>query len=98
MFVSQRKYDDMVQRAIKAEASFYALKEQWNELVGRINAKGGAKFLRSATIQPVSQFTEAELTKLVLLCHPDKHEGKPMATEITQRLLAIKQNLTKEPA
>lgn len=88
MFVSQRKYDGMVQRAIKAEARLYALQGRWNGLVERINVKGGEKFLESATIQP--QFTKDELTKLVLLCHPDKHGGKPMANEITKKLLAIK--------
>ena len=96
MLVFQSKYEGVLKRAIRAEAHLYALQDQWNKLVLRVNAKGGESFLSKAVIRPVPQFTEDELAKLVLLCHPDKHDGKPMATEMTQKLLAIKRNFTKE--
>jgi hypothetical protein len=30
------------------------------------------------------------LGKLVILCHPDKHNGSQMATEVTQKLLQMR--------
>lgn len=108
MFVRRSTHDAMRERAVRAEAElfqlqlrFSALTKQWNDLVARINEKGGERFLKYATVQPKvqpAQFTEDEITKLIQLCHPDKHGGKPMATEMTQKLLALKGALTKEPA
>lgn len=65
------------------------LAKQWNELVEKINAKGGEDFL-NGNIKP---FTEDELTKLIQLCHPDKHGGKSMAVEMTQKLLQMKKDI-----
>lgn len=97
MFVRRSTYNEarwqcenMRERALNAERKFYALNEKWNALVSRINAKGGENFLENATIPKAAQFAEDDLTKLILLCHPDKHDGKPIATEMTQKLLALK--------
>ncbi len=64
------------------------LLRQWNELVRQINAKGGMEFLNGQ--QPKPQLTRDELAKLIALCHPDKHGGKQMANEMTQRLLELR--------
>lgn len=77
-------------------AQFLSLRVQWDELVVRINKKGGEDFLRHGSIYPtnptiaVTQFTDAELKKLLMLCHPDKHDGKPLAVEMTQKLNALR--------
>jgi len=100
MLVRQSKYDAMQMRAIKAEAKASAVMSQlvnlsvkWGALVDQINAKGGEHFLKNGTVHPV--LTKEDATKLIMLCHPDKHDGKPMATEMTQKLLALKTELTK---
>lgn len=95
MIVLQSTYNAMVKKAVSAEARFHALNVRWNALVDRINKKGGETFLKKAQIQQVPQFDEGEIAKLIQLCHPDKHDGKPMATEMTAKLLALKNKITK---
>ncbi len=36
------------------------------------------------------QFTKAEIRTLIQLCHPDKHDGKQSAVEITQKLIKLR--------
>jgi hypothetical protein len=95
MFVRRSTYDAMEKRALSAELRFYSLQGDWNALIRRINNLGGERFLKHATLQPTPHFSEDELTKLIMLCHPDKHDGKSMATEMTQRLLALKTSMEK---
>lgn len=96
MFVRQSTYDAKC-RAFDSVARLYyeevnelaALRQKWNALVGRINKLGGESFLKAP--KP-AQFTKEEIQKLILLCHPDKHDGKPMANEMTAKLLTMKGN------
>lgn len=37
-----------------------------------------------------SDFSDDDLKKLIMLCHPDKHNGKSIATEITTKLLLMR--------
>lgn len=39
-----------------------------------------------------NQFSKEEIKILINLCHPDKHDGKKSAQEITAKLLNIKAN------
>lgn len=32
------------------------------------------------------------LGKLIMLCHPDKHSGSKLSTEVTQQLLSLRKN------
>jgi hypothetical protein len=95
MFVLQGTYDKMRERAERAERGYFSLQRNWNQLVDKINEKGGEQFLQKATIPRVAQFSKEEIAKLIQLCHPDKHDGKPMAVEITQRLLDMKRAITE---
>ena len=36
------------------------------------------------------RFTEEDLKRLIVLCHPDKHDGKQMAVEMTDKLLKMR--------
>ncbi len=67
------------------------LTNKWNELVSLINSKGGQDFLNgrkpSMSTQSQSQFTQEDIKKLINLCHPDKHGGKNMASEMTAKLI-----------
>jgi hypothetical protein len=98
MFVRQSTYEKMHLRALLAEARVNIVSErhnakvrQWNDLVARINALGGEQFLRGGERQVAAQFTADELRSLIQLCHPDKHAGKPIATEMTTKLLAMRE-------
>lgn len=95
MFVRQSKYDDVYRRATIAELRLSALQDKWNSLIRQINKKGGEQFLSNATLTPAVPLNESEIVKLIQLCHPDKHDGKPMATEMTQKLLQLKNTITK---
>lgn len=91
MFVLKRTYEAALDRAVDAEAQLRRLGRKWDRLVDEINAKGGQQFLDHGTINPRQQFTQDEIEKLLDLCHPDKHGGKRMAVEITQKLLKMRE-------
>lgn len=92
MFVRQSTYDAKCLDLQIAKATLTMQIKKWNELVGRINKLGGMDFIRKGEqrAKQISQFTDDELTKLIQLCHPDKHDGKPMANEMTAKLLTMK--------
>lgn len=43
----------------------------------------------------VGGFTPEMLKKLIILCHPDKHNNNPTATEVTKTLLALRSKTQK---
>ncbi len=97
MFVRQSTYDKMKQRAEIAEAAYWEKRRECNKHIEEWNAmiKGYNKILSEVkTLRPFlnspKQFTQEEIQKLILLCHPDKHDGKPMAVELTQRLIKMR--------
>jgi len=38
------------------------------------------------------QLSAEDIKRLLMLCHPDKHGGKPMATEMTAKLLQLRKD------
>lgn len=64
------------------------LLSKWNDLVTKINDHGGdAIFDR----KPAStQFDKEDINRLLMLCHPDKHGGKEMATKMTAKLIKLR--------
>ena len=101
MTVRQSTYDKAVRQRTEAESSLFVLQlrysaladryseliAEWNALVKRINAKGGEQFLEGSSN---NQFTEDDIKKLLQLCHPDKHNGKQIAVDMTQKLLQLR--------
>lgn len=65
------------------------LMDQWNELVRKINRNGGQQFLDGRR-QVQLQFTKDELKSLLVLVHPDKHNGKETAVKLTQKILELR--------
>lgn len=100
MFVRQSTYNkalkkiNELQLALSINSSqldytvdaFHSLQARWNALVGRINEKGGEGFLEGES----AQLTQAEIRQLLQLCHPDKHDGKQLAVDMTHRLLQLR--------
>lgn len=67
------------------------LERKWASLVNQINRKGGQEFLdRGSMGGSKSKFSGQDLKSLITLCHPDKHKGSSLATEITQKLLEMR--------
>lgn len=105
MFVRKKKLDEAESNVARAtmmmmqylaeyqryKQKYQNLLKEWNELVERINKHGGDAIFHKA--RPNNQLDAAEIDKLINLCHPDKHNGKPMATEMTQKLLQLKKAL-----
>ncbi len=95
MFVLKSTYEEEVRERQKAERVFMHLHEQHeslidkhNRLVEKINEKGaGSDFLNG---QPDNRFSKDDIKRLISLCHPDKHQGKEAAKQMTQKLLEIK--------
>ena len=84
MFVRASKYERL-QRMAKE------LADRWSNIVDLINSKGGQNFLDNAVLNPKPQFSQEEIRKLISLCHPDKHDGRQIAIEMTQKLLQLKE-------
>lgn len=89
MFVLAKTAREWEARYYAAERERLTLLKEWNALVTKINAKGGAKFLDGPR-QTQEQFSDEDIKRLLMLCHPDKHGGKKMAEEMTQKLLALR--------
>lgn len=83
----QQQLIDALQALIDERDRYTKLLEQWNEMVERINAKGGAQFLNST---PTKVFTKEEIKLLIKLCHPDKHGNSEEANRITSKLLRLR--------
>lgn len=66
---------------------YSALLNEWNALVEKINAKGGKEFLNGA---PPPALTDKDIKAMLMLCHPDKHNGSKVASEITVKLLGMR--------
>lgn len=99
MFVTVAQYKEAldVAKARKRRAEAYEYEAErllvrWNDLVERINAKGGQEFLDRAVIpsETSSQFTQAEIMVLIRLCHPDRHNNSNASNDITKKLLALR--------
>ena len=97
MFVRASKYHELQVEFLTKHRKYTTLLDkynglldEWNDLINEINAKGGEAFLKGKN-QP-TQFTDEEIKKLLILCHPDKHNGKPLATEMTALLNKLKGN------
>ena len=87
MFVLAKTAREWQARYYDAELARQELLKEWNALVTKINAKGGAAFLDGAEQK---QLSDEDIKRLLMLCHPDKHGGKKMAEEMTQKLLALR--------
>ena len=90
MFISRGTYDGLLTKYSIMCLRYSNLKVEWNDLVERINAKGGEGFLKGSKEQ---QFSKSEIKQLLFLCHPDKHDNSSKATEITVKLLELRQEL-----
>lgn len=72
---------------MEIQVRYQILLNKWNDLVEIINSKGGEDFLHGE-IRP--QFNNDEINTLINLCHPDKHNNKKSAVQITQKLLELR--------
>lgn len=68
------------------------LLDEWNSLARQIKKHGGWQHMKACASgnKTVSGFTQDEINKLVILCHPDKHNGKQMAQDLTKKLIAMR--------
>lgn len=102
MFVRKSKYDDLELKYSMLEYEYKKVRFELSStivklstLIREINRKGGQQFLDEGII-PKSKnqnFTLEDVKKLLQLCHPDKHDNKPISTEMTSKLLSIRNTL-----
>ena len=91
MFVSSSKYNRLEAEHMglslehqQLVEKYNRLHDMWEELVTEINEKGGRNFLDGKVGN--NQLSDEDIKKLIILCHPDKHNGKHIATEMTMLL------------
>lgn len=87
VFVRGSTFRELEAKYIVLRLEHMALMSRWNKLVGRINEKGGEAFLEGSAPAEIS---DDDIRRLLQLCHPDKHDGKAAAVEMTQKLLSIR--------
>jgi hypothetical protein len=58
--------------------------QRYNNLVNKINKAGGEQIF-------TQQFSKEELRTLLILCHPDKHNGSTTAHKISTKINSIRQ-------
>jgi hypothetical protein len=93
VLVSKFKYNTVLQELAIVRMRYNALLQRWNDLVEKINLKGGESFLKSQPQSLVKNpFTRDELMQLIALVHPDKHGGNKAAEELTKKLLDLRQS------
>ena len=89
MFIRRSTYDklntDLYCEKIKRSIAV----EEYNALVKRINEHGGEVLFCNRVN---SQFNDVEINQLLRLCHPDRHANSKTATEMTQKLLSIREH------
>lgn len=97
IFVSRAKYMSALSQSATWQAMFTQERQkhnetikEWNELIGWLNRFGGRKAIDIRLNSQPPQLSKDDIRKLIQLVHPDKHQGKPLAVEMTARLLAIK--------
>ncbi len=97
--VSRHTYDMLVisHARLKIDAGRVAAKyldvlKKHNKLIDRINDKGGENFLNNAVMpnRVQAQLSAEDIKRLIQLCHPDKHDGKAAAVEMTRKLLSLR--------
>jgi len=73
---------------------YQMLLSKHNRLIDTINRKGGQKFLDNGVVLTKSQQAVSELdaSDLIRLCHPDKHSGNALSTEITAKLIIARKS------
>ena len=59
-----------------------------NRLIARLNRLVDS--LKDKASESSGQFTQSELRSLILLCHPDRHNGKESAITLTQKLISMR--------
>jgi hypothetical protein len=84
----KKELGEIRQVALHLKGKYEALIKDWNSLVRRINANGGESILSGS--KPSDQLSSDDIKKLLMLIHPDKHGGKPMAQEMTAKILQIR--------
>jgi hypothetical protein len=94
MFVTRSRFKKSEERAEYAEGRLLAqiqkynrLVDEWNALARRFNA------LKASTQKQSSPFSAEDVQRLIQLCHPDKHGGKTLATEMTAKLIKMKESI-----
>ena len=77
--------------SIMYRSRYEQLLKEYNDLIKRINEKGGETFLKHGSIGVKGlDLTQDDLKILIQLCHPDRHDGKKSAVEITKKLLLLR--------
>ena len=82
----RRKLEALRMQLLIYKAEYSHLLKKHNKLVDDLNAKGGKAFLYG----PQTRLDSEDIKRLLILCHPDKHDGKRLAVEMTQKLLAMR--------
>lgn len=103
MFVFNSTYEEALLKLKEAQTNAIAYKhayetlvDKWNVLIRKINKKGGDDFINNGVLPQkttvIGSISDENIRKLILLCHPDKHQGKALAVEMTQLLNSMKNN------
>jgi hypothetical protein len=83
----RRMYSAELQDCVRGMKEYNDLTDEYNVLVRK--AKRLQQLCKESELY-TNPFSKEFLNKLITLCHPNKHDGKRSATEITQKLLEMR--------
>ena len=92
-FVLKSKYDKMV----SLYNEVYKNREEWMmKFYRQLDITSSAIYeldhYKKMVDECLPQFSDDDLRRLIQLCHPDKHDGKQMAQDMTAKLQAMRKS------
>jgi hypothetical protein len=97
MFVRRTTYDKAIKKASDAVNITEYYKFEYSKVLRQLyDVKFEVRALHARIASMNSQnkstqFSAEEISKLIMLCHPDKHNGKAMANELTSKLIKLRE-------
>lgn len=85
MIIRKKTFDSLIADRDHVKILYSSLLKMYNELVEQINRKGGTQFMNGTS----AQFSQTEIKALIRLCHPDRHNGRQLAVDITAKLTSM---------
>ena len=90
MFIRKSTYEKLLRDLYSEKIKLSLVVEEHNALVKKINEHGGeGLFIKGGNLQ----FDPVEIKCLLRLCHPDRHANSRRSTEMTQKLLSIRESM-----
>lgn len=88
LFKNKEKENELIEKIEELEYAYQHVVKKYNGIVEFINSRGGESFLFS---DQEKKLDDNQLKKILMLCHPDKHDGSKLSNEVTRLLISMRE-------